>query len=102
MVQDVPLSVENDALSVRLALENFPASTLVISISARSVLMFTLKDDASNDCEGINRDSLRLISLPVEVDSAQVTCELCASDLALRLPLVADAPTVSKSHAFSE
>jgi hypothetical protein len=96
-IQGIPFSIENDAVTVRLAIENFPASTLVISISARSVLIFGLKDDASNDCEGFNRDLLRVISLPVEVDSARVTCELDDKDLALRLPLVADGPTVSKS-----
>jgi hypothetical protein len=97
MIQDVPFSIENDAVTIRLAIERFPASTLVISISASSVLIFSLKDDASNDCEGINRDLLRVISLPVEVDSERVTCELGDRDLALRLPLVADVPTVSKS-----
>jgi hypothetical protein len=62
--QDIAFSIENDAVLVRLALENFPASILVISISARSVLIFTLKDDASNHCEGINRDLLCVIWLP--------------------------------------
>jgi hypothetical protein len=98
-IQDVPLSIENDAVTVRLAIDDFPASALVISISARSVLIFSLKDDASNDCEAINHELLRIISLPVEVDAARVTvtCELDDRDLALRLPLVADALTFSKS-----
>lgn len=95
--QDIAFPIENDAVLVRLALENFPASILVISISARSVLIFTLKDDASNHCEGINRDLLRVIWLPLEVDSARVTWELDDRYLALRLPLVAHGPTLSKS-----
>jgi hypothetical protein len=96
-IQDVPFSIENDAVTVRLAIEDFPASPLVISVSARSVLIFSLKDDAGEDYEGFNRDLLRVLSLPVEVDSARVTCELDDRDLALRLPLLADAPTASKS-----
>lgn len=94
-IRDVRFSIENDAVTVRLAIEDFPASTLVISISAGSLLIFSFKDDASNGCEGI--DLLRVISLPVEVDSTRVTCELGDRDLALRLPLVADAPTFSTS-----
>jgi hypothetical protein len=97
MIQDVPFSIDNDALTVRLAVEDFPACTLLISVSARSVLIFSLKDDASNDVDGIDRTHLRTISLPVEVDATQVTCELGDRDLALRLPLVAGAPTFSDS-----
>ena len=78
-------------------MEKFPPSTLVISISACSVLIFSLTDDASSDCEDINRDLLRVISIPVEVDPARVTCELDSRDLVLRLPLVPGAPTVSTS-----
>jgi hypothetical protein len=96
--QDIPFAIGDVALSLRLALEDFPASTLIISISGRSVLIFSLKNDASNDCEGneaIDRECLRIISLPVEIDAAQVTSELNDNDLALRLPLVAGALTVS-------
>ena len=97
-VQDVAFAIGDVALSLRLALEDFPASTLIISISGRSVLIFSLPNDASNDCEGkevINRECLRIISLPVEIDVAQVTSELNDNDLALRLPLAAGALTVS-------
>jgi hypothetical protein len=96
-IQDVPFSIENDAVTVRLALEDFPASTLVISISARSVLIFSLDDDANGDRGGMNRELLRLISLPIEVDAAGVTCEQDDSSLAVRLPLTAGALTCSKS-----
>ena len=77
MILEVPLSIDSDAVTVRLAIEDFPASTiLIISISARSVLIFSLKDDASNDLEGIDREHLRTIALPVEIDAERVTCEL--------------------------
>jgi hypothetical protein len=94
-IKDVPFSIEIDAVTARLALEDFPASTLVISISARSVLIFSLNDDPSNDCEDINRELLRIISLPVEVDAARATCELNERDLALKLPLASGAPAFS-------
>jgi hypothetical protein len=97
-IQDIPFAIGEVALSLRLALEDFPASTLIISISDRSVLIFSLTNDASNDCESneeINRECLRIISLPVEIDATQVTTELNNNDLALRLPLAAGAVTVS-------
>jgi hypothetical protein len=96
-IQDVPLSIQNDAVTVKLAIEDFPASTLIVSISARSVLILSLKDDASNDCEGAKREFLRIISLPVEVDAARVTSELDDRDLAIRLPLLAGALSFSES-----
>ena len=96
-IQDVPFSIENDAVTVRLALESCPASTLFISISARSVLVFSLDDDANGDRGGMNRELLRIISLPVEVDAAGVTCEQDNSDLVIRAPLAAGACTCSKS-----
>src|SRR6202050_2002833 len=38
-VPDVPLSVEQDALTVRIAMEQFSGSPLVISVSHRSLLI---------------------------------------------------------------
>jgi len=96
-IQNVPFSIENDALTVRLAMEEFSASTIVISISARSVLILDLADNTGNGGEGLNRDLLRIISLPVEVDAARVTSVLDDGDLAIRLPLLAGALTVSES-----
>jgi hypothetical protein len=89
--QDVTFSLENDAVTVRLAMEDFPASTLVVSISARSVLIFSLNDESTN------RECVRIISLPVAVDPARVTHEPDEKDLALRLPLAASALPFSKS-----
>jgi hypothetical protein len=96
--QDIPFAIGEVAVSLHIALEDFPASTLMISISARSVLIFSLTNDASGDCEGneqVNRECLRIIALPVEIDAAQVTSELNDNDLALTLPLAAGAVMVS-------
>ena len=57
----------------------------------------SLDDDANGDRGGMNRELLRLISLPVDVDAAGVTCEQDDSGLAVRLPLTAGALTCSKS-----
>ena len=85
--QDIELSIENDFLTAPLSTGNCSASTLVISVSVHSILIFGLKDDADEDRDGIDRECLRILSLPVEVDAARVTFEFCDTDLSLRLPL---------------
>jgi HSP20 family molecular chaperone IbpA len=88
-VPDVPLSVEEDAVTVRIAMEQFSGSPLVISVSHRSLLILPVKEDENgNPVEGADRDILRFVSLPVDIDPAQVTCELDAGHVTLRLPLV--------------
>ena len=89
-IQDVPFSIENDVVTVRIAMECFPASTLIISISACSVLIFRLDEVTDREC-------LRIISLPVEIDAAQATSVLNGNDFALRLPLLAGALTLSEA-----
>jgi Protein of unknown function (DUF2934) len=42
-VPDVPLSVEEDAVTVRIAIEQFSGSLLVISVSYRSLLILPVK-----------------------------------------------------------
>jgi hypothetical protein len=95
-VQDWPLSIENGAVTVRIAMEQFSGSQLVISISARSLLILSVLDEVTNTVEETDREILHFISLPVEIDPALVTCELDAGDLALRLPLVESASTISQ------
>jgi len=85
--QDIEFSIGNDFLTARLSLENCSASTLLISVSVHSILIFGLRDDAGEHCDGVDRECLRILSLPVEVDAAGVTVEFCDTDLALRLPL---------------
>lgn len=88
-VPDVPLSVEKDAVTARIAMEQFSGSPLVISVSHRSLLILGVTEDESgNAVEGADRDILRFVSLPVDIDPSQVTCELDAGHVTLRLPLV--------------
>ena len=95
--EDIELSIENDFLTARLPLGNCSASTLLISFSVHSILMFSLKDDANEDRDGIDRECLRILSLPVEVDAARVTFEFCDTDLSLRLPLAVGDSTFARS-----
>ena len=98
-VPDVPLSVEKDAVTVRITMEQFSGSPLVISVSHRSLLIFRVSEDESDDhVEGADRDILRFVSLPVEIDPAQVTCELDAGDVALRLPFVNPSRELAPMH----
>ena len=86
-VRDVPFSIENDVVTVCIAIEHHSGSTLVISISARSVLILRVADDTSGHSDGIDHDVLRFVSLPLQVDPVQVTCALDRGVLTLKLPL---------------
>jgi uncharacterized protein (DUF302 family) len=64
-VPDVPLSVEKDALTVRITMEQFSGSPLVISVSHRGLLILRVTEDENgNPVEGADRDILRFVSLP--------------------------------------
>ena len=95
---DVPLSLEQDALTVRIAMEQFSGSPLVISVSHRSLLILRATEDESDPVEGADRDILRFVSLPVGIDPAQVTCELDAGHVTLRLPLVNPSQELAPMH----
>ena len=98
-VPDVPLSVGKDAVTVRITMEQFSGSPLVISVSHRSLLILRVTEEESDKpIEGAGRDILRFVSLPVEIDRAQVTCELDAGDVALRLPLVNPSRELAAMH----
>jgi HSP20 family molecular chaperone IbpA len=98
-VPDVPLSVEEAAVTVRIAMEQFSGSPLVISVSHRSLLILPVKEDENgNPVEGADRDILRFVSLPVDIDPAQVTCELDAGHVTLRLPLVNPSQGLAPVH----
>jgi hypothetical protein len=91
---EVTCSIENDEVTVRLPLERVSASTVLVSISARSALIFSLDDESHPG--GIESDFLRVVSLPVEVDATRATCELDEGDLVLTLP-VTDVPVSART-----
>jgi hypothetical protein len=95
--QDIELSIENDFLTARVSTGNCSASTLLISVSVRSILIFSLKDDANEGWDGIDRECFRILSLPVEIDAARVTFEFCDPDLSLRFPLAVGDSTYARS-----
>jgi DUF2934 family protein len=101
-IQDVSLSVESDAVTARIAMAQFSGSPLVISISARSLLILSAPHQATNTVEETDRDIMCFISLPVEIETAQVTCELDSDGLTLRLPLLEGASTKSQSRAAKQ
>jgi hypothetical protein len=89
-IQDVTCSIEDDLVTFRLPMEGFAASTVVVSISARSALILSLEDESRPG--GTDSDFLRVVSLPVAVDATRVTCELDGDDLVLKLPVGRDVP----------
>ena len=96
-IQDAACSIEDDEVTIRLNMEGFPASTVLISISARSALILNLEDESSNHPGGIDGDFLRVVSLPVAVDATRVTCELDGGDLVLKLAAGADIPISART-----
>ena len=96
-VPDGPLSVEKDPVTVRIAMEQFSGSPLVISVSHRSLLILGVtEDESSNAAEGAERDILRFVSLPVDIDPAQVTCEL---DAGQRYPETASRQSLARASS---
>jgi HSP20 family molecular chaperone IbpA len=96
-IQDAACSVEDDEVTVRLPMEGFSASTVLVSISARSALILSLEDESSNHPGGTHSDFLRVVSLPVEVDAMRVTCEFDGGDLVLTFPAVRDVPIFART-----
>jgi HSP20 family molecular chaperone IbpA len=89
-IQEPICSIEGEEVTVRLFLEGFSAATILVSISACSALILSLEDESR--AGGIDSDFLRVVSLPVAVDAARVTCELDGGDLVLKLPAGTDVP----------
>jgi hypothetical protein len=80
--------LECDAVTVRIPTEQVSPSTLVISISGRSVLIFSDSDAAMGTLDHLDRDVFCFISLPVDVEPTQATCVMESGDLRLKLPLL--------------
>jgi HSP20 family molecular chaperone IbpA len=96
-IRDATCSIQNDEVTVRITLEGFSGSTVLVSISARSALILSLEDEPSNGSGGIDSDFLRVVSLPVAVDATRVTCELDGGDLVLKLATGPDIPMSART-----
>ena len=88
VIENPLLSFEPDALTLRIAIEPVSGSQFFISISARSLLILSVPNEETNALAETDRDMVHFVSLPVEIDPAQVTCEMDVGELAVRLPLV--------------
>jgi hypothetical protein len=89
-IKDVTCSIENDLVTFRLPMKCFSVSTVLVSISARSVLILSLDDESRPGAT--DSDFLRVVSLPVAIDATRITCELDGGDLVLKLPAGTDVP----------
>ncbi len=78
-------------------MEAFPASTVLISISVCSALIFGLEEDSSDGPGVIDSNFLRVVSLPVEVDPTRVTCAFDGGDLVLTVPAGTDIPMSART-----
>ena len=92
-IQDPMCSIEDDEVTVRLPMEGFSAATVLVSISARSALILSLEDKSRPG----DSDLLRVVSLPVAVNTTRVTCELDGGDLVLTLPAGTDVPMPART-----
>jgi hypothetical protein len=96
-IQDAPCSIEDGELTIRLPMKGFPASTVLISISARSALILNLEDESTNHPGGIDGDFLRVVALPIAVDATRATCELDRGDILLKIPAGMDVPVFART-----
>jgi hypothetical protein len=96
VAQDVPMSFEADAVTVRMTAEQFSGTQLLISISPHSLLILRVPDEESDSAEKTDQDILQFISFPVEIDPPKVTCELNSDELALKLPFLEGASEPSQ------
>jgi Protein of unknown function (DUF2934) len=98
-IQEVTCSIENDVVTVRLPLKGFSAGSILVSISPRSALILSL--DGESRPGGIDSDFLRVVSLPVAVDAARVTCELDGGDLVLNFPPARTSLCLREPHVLN-
>ena len=92
--QSVSHSIEDDAILIRLPVEDFPDSTIVVSITARSVLIFSIKNrEAAQEPPSDDQECLHILRLPMEIDIARVACSFDGGHFELKLPLAASALT---------
>jgi Protein of unknown function (DUF2934) len=96
-IQNGACSIEDDEVTIRIPMEGFPASIVLISISACSALILGPKEDSSNRPGVIDSDFLRVVSLPVEVDATRVTGAFDGDDLILTVPAGTNIPMSART-----
>jgi hypothetical protein len=84
---DAAFSIEQDDffVTIRIPTDGVAAPPLLVSVSPRSVLLFTTPSEREIE------DVLRFISIPVEIDPEQAEVSLQGEELVLVLPVSAAA-----------
>lgn len=92
---DAPFSIEQDefCVTIRIPTGGVAATPLLVSVSPRSVLLFTApsEQEIGDDRDLAVDDVLRFISIPVEIDPEQAEASLQGEALVLVLPVPAAA-----------
>ena len=92
---DAAFSIEHDDLfvTIRIPTDSVAATPLLISVSPRSVLLFTTpsEQEIEDDRDLAADDVIRFISIPVEIDPEQAEASLQGEALVLMLPVSAAA-----------
>ena len=87
---------DNLTLIVRVPVASNPGSTLLASISPRSILLLSLLDEPDEeDTSASVGELLRVITLPVEIDPEQVAAFIDDKHLTLRLSVSAVIPALA-------
>jgi hypothetical protein len=92
---DAAFSIEHDEffVTIRIPTDSVAATPLLVSVSPRSVLLFTTpsEQEIEDDRDLVADDVLRFISIPVEIDPEQAEATLQGEALVLVLPVSAAA-----------
>ncbi len=90
---DAAFSIEHDDffVTIRIPTDHVAATPLLVSVSPRSVLLFTTPSEREIEDNGdlAAGDVLRFISIPVDIDPEQAEASLQGEDLVLVLPVSA-------------
>jgi hypothetical protein len=88
-------SIEHDDffVTIRIPTDSVAATPLLVSVSPRSVLLFSTpsEQEIEDDLDLAADDVLRFISIPVEIDPEQAEASLQGEALVLVLPVSAAA-----------
>jgi hypothetical protein len=90
---EAAFSIEHDdcLVTIRIPTDSIAALPLLVSVSPRSVLLFTTpsEQEIEDDRDLTGNDVLRFISIPTEIDPEQAEASLQGETLVLVLPVSA-------------